>query len=62
MKDFFVRLPAILIIQIICVLLLAISILAVKFVSEKSYNQIEDFYKTEILSTTTADEVLKDGN
>ena len=55
-KNYYV---SIIITQSICVALIALSVVCIKYFFKDSYKQIKEFYKNEICSQTDIDEVLK---
>lgn len=60
MKDFYFSFIRIAAAQVICVFLLAAAIFGVKTFWKKEYKAARNFYKTHILSETSADEVLRE--
>ncbi len=48
------------IVQSICVILILLSVVTMKYLFKEEYVKIKDFYKTEILNDTDVNEVLLD--
>lgn len=55
-KNYYV---SIIITQSICVVLIALSVICIKYFFKGTYKQIKEFYKNEICSQTDINEVLK---
>ena len=60
MKDFYFSFIRIAAVQLICVFLLTGAVFGVKIFGKKEYKAARNFYKTELLSETSADEVLRE--
>lgn len=60
MKDFYFSFIRIAVAQLVCVSVIALVLLGVKLISKKEYKKVTEFYETELLSETDANEVLRE--